>query len=151
MMRHRLLYTLSGWISLLFLYTSCSNEVEFPDSKDELVTVRLTATINSKEFSTDNEIVPMRTRTNSIADYNVTAINDSRLIIIKEVDNSTWVIEEIEDKVIPQGYIKSPIHLTILSKRRYAREIINLYFSLMVRKTIHYNLIKALQKAIFHG
>ena len=86
MMRHRLLYTLSGWISLLFLYTSCSNEVEFPDSKDELVTVRLTATINSKEFSTDNEIVPMRTRTNSIADYNVTAINDSRLIIIKEVD-----------------------------------------------------------------
>lgn len=49
----------------------------------------------------------MRTRTNSIADYNVTAINDSRLIIIKEVDNSTWVIEEIEDKVIPQGYIKS--------------------------------------------
>lgn len=107
MMRHRLLYTLSGWISLLFLYTSCSNEVEFPDSKDELVTVRLTATINSKEFSTDNEIVPMRTRTNSIADYNVTAINDSRLIIIKEVSNSTWVIEEIEDKVIPQGYIKS--------------------------------------------
>lgn len=107
MMKHRLLYTLSGWISLLFLYTSCSNEVELPDSKDELVTVQLTATIDSKEFSTDNEIVPMGTRADGIADYYVTAINDSRLVIIKEVDNSTWVIEEIEDKVIPQGYIKS--------------------------------------------
>lgn len=100
MMGHRLLYILSGWISLLFLYTPCSNEVEFPDSRDKPVTVRSTATIDSKELPTDNEIVPMRTLTNSMADYNAIAINDSRLITIKEVDNSTWVIEEIEDKAI---------------------------------------------------
>lgn len=107
MMKNKLLSIWIGCGSVLCSYTSCSKEMEFIDSPNEQVTIQLTTTIDYQGFSTDNEIIPMKTRSTRSTDYYVTAIYDSRLVIIKETGQSAWSIEKIEDNVIPQGYIKS--------------------------------------------
>ena len=107
MMKNKLLSIWIGCGSVLCSYTSCSKEMEFIDSPNEQVTIQLTTTIDGQGFSTDNEIIPMKTRSTRSTDYYVTAIYDSRLVIIKETGQSAWSIEKIEDNVIPQGYIKS--------------------------------------------
>ena len=106
-MKNKLLSIWIGCGSVLCSYTSCSKEMEFIDSPNEQVTIQLTTTIDGQGFSTDNEIIPMKTRSTRSTDYYVTAIYDSRLVIIKETGQSAWSIEKIEDNVIPQGYIKS--------------------------------------------
>ena len=74
MMKNKLLSIWIGCGSVLCSYTSCSKEMEFIDSPNEQVTIQLTTTIDGQGFSTDNEIIPMKTRSTRSTDYYVTAI-----------------------------------------------------------------------------
>ena len=148
-MKNKLLSIWIGCGSVLCSYTSCSKEMEFIDSPNEQVTIQLTTTIDGQGFSTDNEIIPMKTRSTRSTDYYVTAIYDSRLVIIKETGQSAWSIEKIEDNVIPIS--NPPMHVSIPCRQHFVREITNSCYSLTVRKTKHYTYIKVFRKRMYHG
>lgn len=103
-MRLKTKYFLLGCISLFALASCTEEESELPGIENENVMVKLTAVIDSKEFSTDNEIVPMRA-TRAFQDiYNVAYIDHYTMIVIKNISNFTWVIEKMQ-KFEPRKYI----------------------------------------------
>lgn len=99
-MRLKTKYFLLGCISLFALASCTEEESELPGIENENVMVKLTAVIDSKEFSTDNEIVPMRATRALGEDYGegyyVTYIDHYTMVITKNISNFTWAIEKIQ-------------------------------------------------------
>lgn len=98
-MKLKAIFFLLGCISLFALASCTEEESELPGIENENVMVKLTAVIDSKEFSTDNEIVPMRATRALGEDYYVARILNYTMVIIKKIskeDNNqpTWVIEK---------------------------------------------------------
>lgn len=81
---------------------SCEKETQLlGTTQDEGVPIHLSVSLNNDAFSTDSEVVPMRTR--QTEPYTVAWIYRSKLLIIKKVQED-WILEDIkENPLIPSS------------------------------------------------